>query len=249
MRYVGHLDLMRFFQKALRRADIPLAFSQGYHPHPLMSFAAPLSVGVTSCGEYMDIVTEDRILTDKAITAINEQMADGVSVLAISELPEKGPSAMAAVEAASYYVYFKAFHRGAKPSDYDWGLHIRRFYYDASAIPVVKKTKKGEREVDLKPLIYFFAVKNVLEVSHNSEISTPLLPFSEEDRKQFCLTNEDPVFYICASCGSTDNIKPELVMEHLLINLGLSVADCPVGIHRIDMLKRNDHGEFVSLND
>ena len=52
MIYIGHLDIMRYFQKALRRADVDLAYTQGYNPHPILSFAAPLGVGITSCGEY-----------------------------------------------------------------------------------------------------------------------------------------------------------------------------------------------------
>ena len=54
MKFIGHLDIMRFFQKALRRADIPVAFSGGFSPHMIMSFANPLGVGLTSDGEYFD---------------------------------------------------------------------------------------------------------------------------------------------------------------------------------------------------
>ena len=58
MKFVGHLDTMRYFQKAIRRAELPIAFSGGYSPHMIMSFAAPLGVGVTSTGEYCG----DRVL-------------------------------------------------------------------------------------------------------------------------------------------------------------------------------------------
>ena len=55
MKFIGHLDTMRFFQKAIRRADIPVAYSEGFSPHMIMSFAAPLGVGTTSSGEYFDM--------------------------------------------------------------------------------------------------------------------------------------------------------------------------------------------------
>ena len=55
MKFIGHLDIMRFFQKVMRRADIPIAFTGGFSPHMIMSFANPLGVGVTSDGEYFDI--------------------------------------------------------------------------------------------------------------------------------------------------------------------------------------------------
>ena len=55
-RYVSHIDMIRVFERAMRRADIPLAYSQGYHPHPMLSFSPALAVGVTSDAEYMDVV-------------------------------------------------------------------------------------------------------------------------------------------------------------------------------------------------
>ena len=55
LRFIGHLDLMRFFQKAIRRAEIDIAYTTGFSPHQIMSFAAPLGVGLSSNGEYMDI--------------------------------------------------------------------------------------------------------------------------------------------------------------------------------------------------
>lgn len=55
MKFIGHLDCMRFFQKAIRRAKLDVAYSKGYSPHQLMSFASPLGVGATSDGEYIDV--------------------------------------------------------------------------------------------------------------------------------------------------------------------------------------------------
>ncbi len=55
MRFIGHLDIMRYFQKAMRRADVDIRYSEGFSPHQIMSFAAPLGVGLTGSGEYLDI--------------------------------------------------------------------------------------------------------------------------------------------------------------------------------------------------
>ena len=51
MKFIGHLDIMRYFQKAIRRAELPIAYSEGFSPHMILSFAAPLGVGITSLGE------------------------------------------------------------------------------------------------------------------------------------------------------------------------------------------------------
>jgi len=66
MKFIGHLDIMRFFQKVMRRADIPIAFTGGYSPHMIMSFANPLGVGLTSDGEYFDIELTEPIDFDAA---------------------------------------------------------------------------------------------------------------------------------------------------------------------------------------
>ena len=80
MRFIGHLDVMRYFQKAMRRADIPIAFTSGYSPHMIMSFAQPLGVGVTSDGEYLDIELKGSISSEKAVKQLNAVMVEGMFV-------------------------------------------------------------------------------------------------------------------------------------------------------------------------
>ena len=55
MRFIGHLDILRYFQKLLRRAEVDVKYSEGFSPHPVMSFAQPLGLGDTSEGEYLDL--------------------------------------------------------------------------------------------------------------------------------------------------------------------------------------------------
>ena len=75
MKFIGHLDTMRYFQKAMRRADIDIAYSTGFSPHQIMSFAAPLGVGITSEGEYLDIEVNSTESTEKSVAALNAAMA------------------------------------------------------------------------------------------------------------------------------------------------------------------------------
>ncbi|MFR3320816.1 MAG: TIGR03936 family radical SAM-associated protein [Lachnospiraceae bacterium] len=72
MKFIGHLDVMRYFQKAMRRAGIDIAYSEGMSPHMIMSFAQPLGVGLTSDGEYMDVELRTPIASDEAIRRLNE---------------------------------------------------------------------------------------------------------------------------------------------------------------------------------
>ena len=92
MKFVGHLDTMRYFQKAIRRAELPVAFSGGYSPHMIMSFAAPLGVGTTSLGEYFDMELTDTVPTKEIEERLNAVMADGVSVCSARQVEDGSSS-------------------------------------------------------------------------------------------------------------------------------------------------------------
>ena len=105
MRFIGHLDVMRFFQKAIRRAEIPIAFTSGYSPHMIMSFAQPLGVGVTSDGEYFDIELTEAIASEQAVAQLNAVMVEGIEVTGFREISsDKKASGMTIVAAADYKV-------------------------------------------------------------------------------------------------------------------------------------------------
>ncbi len=81
LKYIGHLDIMRYFQKVFRRADIDIAYTEGFSPHQVMSFAAPLGVGLESEGEYMDVELNSLVDTEDVRKRMNEHMAEGMEVL------------------------------------------------------------------------------------------------------------------------------------------------------------------------
>ena len=72
----------------MRRADIPIAFSGGYSPHMIMSFANPLGVGVTSDGEYFDIELTEPIASDIAVKRLNDVMVEGMEIVSFVEIPD-----------------------------------------------------------------------------------------------------------------------------------------------------------------
>lgn len=143
MKFIGHLDMVRYFQKVMRRGEIDVAYSEGFSPHQKMSFAAPLSVGVLSKGEYFDMEVNSTLSTKEAMDRINEQNVEGVTVLSYKLLPDNAKNAMAVMSAADYFVYTDIF------TDDDITGFINQ-----DSINVIKKTKKSEKEVDIKPLIY-----------------------------------------------------------------------------------------------
>lgn len=99
-KFIGHLDVMRYFQKAVRRAEIKICYSSGFSPHQIMSFAAPLGVGLTSRAEYLDIEVEDSEEIKGMKERLNQTMAEGFQVLSCKKLPDKSGNAMSLVAAA-----------------------------------------------------------------------------------------------------------------------------------------------------
>lgn len=149
MKFIGHLDVMRYFQKALRRADIPVAFTKGFSPHMVMSFANPLGVGLTSDGEYFDLEITRPLSTKEAVKRLNEVMVEGMKVLDFVEISgDKKSTGMSIVAAADYLVTDKD---GKMDDAFFDGLSR---FTEQEKINVMKKTKRSEKEMDIRPLIY-----------------------------------------------------------------------------------------------
>ncbi len=149
MRFIGHLDLMRFFQKMLRRSGLPVKFTEGMSPHMIMSFASPLGLGLTSEGEYVDIELTEDVKTQQIVDDLNLVTIDGIEILAAAKIGEgRAQNAMALLARASYLVGFK--EESAAPEG--WAERIEGFLAQEK-IEVLKQSKKGEKLVDIRPLI------------------------------------------------------------------------------------------------
>lgn len=203
MKYIGHLDTMRYFQKVIRRSGIDAAYSEGFSPHQIMSFAQPLSVGVESNGEYFDLEVKSYTSASDMKIKMNEVSADGIKVTDIVLLPEKTPKAMASVEAAEYTVIFRPGHE----PDWDIGRAVELFN-SAPSVKVVKKTKKSEREIELKDLVHSVLVKSMAlkDVFPEGPLSGDII----EDPEKMV-----PVIHTVLSASSGDNVKPAMLIRAL----------------------------------
>ena len=149
MRFIGHLDVMRFFQKAFRRAGIDVAFTEGMSPHMILSFANPLGVGLSGYGEYADVELRTPISTKEALDRLNRASVEGIDFLDVRQVQEgKAGKAMSLVEAADYIVRFRDGYEPPK----GWPGILMDFIRQ-DHIPFEKETKSGKKEVDLKPMI------------------------------------------------------------------------------------------------
>ncbi len=173
MKYIGHLDMMRFFQKAIRRAGIDVRYSEGFSPHQIMSFAAPLGVGMESRGEYMDIEVLSMDGTQEMKEALAQVMVEGVEILSVSILPDNAKNAMASVAAASYLLQKKS---GDYPTQ-DLAGKLQAFLAQET-IPYTKETKKSVAELNLKDGIYELAAvgDNAIRMMVNASSSGNIKP-------------------------------------------------------------------------
>ena len=158
MKFIGHLDVMRFFQKVMRRADIPIAFSGGYSPHMIMSFAQPLGIGLTSDGEYLDIELTEPIDSKEAVARMNAVSVEGIEMVSMVQISEEKKASGMTITAASDYQVFLL--ESGKSSDVrrnipsEWKESWEEFL-SQEQILVWKKTKKS----DIKPMIYGSEIK------------------------------------------------------------------------------------------
>ena len=151
MKFIGHLDVMRYFQKVMRRADVDIRYSEGFSPHQIMSFASPLGVGMESWGEYVDIEVLSTDSSEEMLRRINGAMTEGVEALSYRLLPDTAANAMSLVAAADYTLRFREGYEPEDPAGIVRGL---KDFLKQEQILVMKKTKKGEKEVDIRPMIY-----------------------------------------------------------------------------------------------
>ena len=216
LRFIGHLDVMRYFQKAIRRSDIAIAYSEGFSPHQVMSFAAPLSVGHTSQGEYLDIEVTSFPGEEAFKDRLQSVMVEGISILDVQLLPDGEKNAMASVAAASYLI---AFRQNTELPD-GWQEKLLEFYGQEN-IPVTKKTKKSEKQINLKDSIY------------QLEIREAATDNSFADREDV-LPNG---VYMLLNASSGENIKPAFVLESFFKTLDYDLTPFALMIHRLETYK------------
>ena len=103
-RYLSHLDLIRIFERVCRRAGIPLQYSQGFNPHPKMSFGPPLSLGFTSEAEYLDLELAAQFPAERLSGLINPLLPDGMKIVQLKEIKEKVTALSAAINSSEYLI-------------------------------------------------------------------------------------------------------------------------------------------------
>ncbi|MGI6189739.1 MAG: TIGR03936 family radical SAM-associated protein, partial [Caldicoprobacteraceae bacterium] len=213
VKYISHLELMRTIHRALRRADIPVAFSRGYNPQPKTAFAMPLPVGMTSEGEYMDIILDSHLCPEIFCQRMNDALPDGIMLLKAVEVGESLPSLMSLIDRA---VYLITVHN--PPKDID--IKLNRFLQQ-NEIVIKKDSKRGERFVNIKPMI----------------LKADILGSQETDT----------AMEVVLSTGSREYLNPEHMIKAFLAYAEGDDFEAYFNIHRVDMLIPGNDGCMAPL--
>lgn len=218
MKFVGHLDIMRFFQKVMRRADVDIRYSEGFSPHQIMSFAAPLGVGLESRGEYVDIEVLSTDSSKEMLRRINGVMVEGMSALSYRQLPDTAANAMSIVAAADYTVKFREAYEPEDWADFASGLEA---FMAQEQILILKKTKKGEKEADIRPMIYSLSAEE-------------------------CPETKEHLIHMQIATGSAANLKPDAVIRAYLKSRGSEMAEFALMITRTEVYaEKTEDGRTV----
>ena len=179
IRFTSHLDLLRMFKRAFRRAGIPASYSQGFNPHPRMGFCQPLSLGYTGLGELIEFQTDSDKGCNQWMTLMKESLPEGIELISLGLIADGQRSMAASCCAADYEICFRIPYR---LKNFD---RIVNDFMSQESILVSKISKSGKvTDVDIKGKIRFLeaeekngmlALEATLDSGSNSNLSPELL--------------------------------------------------------------------------
>ena len=216
MIFISHLDLQRLLQRAFRSAKINLSYSEGFNPHPKMSYGNALALGVESQGEYVDIEIEDDIEVKEFLERINEQLPDGIKFVKGQEIDPKTPSLSSIIVYGEYIFNIDL----EVPLSKEFVKSRVLNFVKSKEIIITKKNKKGKKvEVDIRPMIRNFDLVSL-----------------DDNRVTFVST---------IATGSKANLNINILIPQILDMLNLDMDPREVGVLRRDLYKVED-GQLVT---
>lgn len=214
LRLLSHLDQQRLFQRAFRRGKIQVEYSQGFNPHPRMSFALAMSVGLTSDCEYGDVILSEDICCDEFVRRMNEVLPKGLEIINARICEDEKLSLSASLKKSNYELGVKLTH----PMDIEALNHNLETYLAYSDIYIQKRNKKGKMvEKDIRPYIESISIN------------------PEATKKEFA-TIDMSLYYIKQQC-----VKPELILASINEKIDdLFILDPTIEIHRKNLILESD---------
>ena len=219
IKFISHLDLMRTIQRIIRRGKLPVEYSRGFNPHMNLSIAQPLSVGVYSMGEYLDIVFTEELDEQVVVDRLNENTPRGIKFLQAMKVADtlpnekRIPQVMALLDTASYKVKI-TYSNPASLTEEMKALEEKDQWI------TIKKSKSGEKEVDIKPMVKEF---------------------------KYDIDGNNLLIETSIACGSKENLSADLLSSYIKANTTGVNENSFVDVMREDMYTLLD-GKYVSID-
>lgn len=218
-RFLSHLDLMHTWERVIRRSQLPLAYSQGFNPHPKINFASACAVGTTSDGEYMDMELTQELPVEQVKEMLQAVMPPAFRVSAMKVVSGKAPSLMSIIQRARYVLRLELVEEAAQKQ---LDAAVERFWQQEEIVIYrYKKNSKDKKPVNIRPGVY--------ELELTAEGKNALL-------------------HILVQCGNEGNIRPEEVAYGLMAT-GMPMVQHVVRIHRLGLYVLDEKGALLSPLD
>lgn len=213
LKYISHLDLMRLFQRAFRRADIPMKYSEGFNPHPQFSLATALALGISSDGEYMDVELDRDIAPEEFMQRLNRILPNGIKILKAVESNDK----KSLVPLIRWSAYIIGFTTKETMTNEQLNKEINSLLNKEELI-LTKEKKKG---------------KKVTIKQHNVR---------DRIKELFVLSNEDSsiVLKTTLMTGSQGNLKPGELVELFKQYTRIELEEDSLKVHRLELFVEKD---------
>ncbi|SNS35003.1 radical SAM-linked protein [Anaerovirgula multivorans] len=217
MIFISHLDLVRLFERAFRRARIPIAYTQGFNPHPIMAFATALGIGISSEGEYIDIEVTEKIELKEFMDRLNNVLPKGLEVINSQYISKDQDSLMAIIQFSSYAVKIILTEK----IDLEELKDKLNSFLDLKEIIEIKEKKKKKS--------YKKSYKNqVQEINIRDHIKHINIVKKEDNQV---------LLDMLLATGSSGNLKPETVVKKLQEKMELPIELDKTRVHRIELFK------------
>ena len=170
LRHIGHLDLMRAMQRALRRSGLPIAYSNGFNPHIVMSFASALSSGIPGDAELLDVSLKGESTAEKCMAAMNRVLPPALQVSRVRMVDDRFPKVSAALRQAEYTITLRGGGACAIAS-------ALPAFLAQDEIVALRKTKRSETMVNIRPMIHALTART--DEEKNTAVLTARVSFVE----------------------------------------------------------------------
>lgn len=271
LRFLGHLDVMRYFQHAIARSGIPIAYSQGFHPHMIMSFAQPLALSMTSDGEYFDceLAADAEVDAEDLCERLQAAMCDGFYIRSVTVLPEREPNTrkQTGMSQIAGAMYLCEPLPGCEKALTD-ALSV---FAGMTSYCIEKKAKNGMRAVDVRAGVHAIGIvkgsccgadgeditsenESGVRIEYLADDGVFSVPetlgegWGREHSEHALHRDGAPRFVFAVDAGSENNISAELIATALRQVAAGELPERCFTLHRMELYRSRD-GHMISLSE